>query len=473
MMNSPDMDTATASGGSVYTEIVSASPAPLLDRLAPVLGRWSFILSVALGFALGLMLLTIAEHELIGASISIGAICIAAFAARHALARKTQIEALEQRLRDETSYHAFVDEAIEGFFRTTRDGRYVIVNRALARIYGYETPEQLRTEMTDIGQSLYVDPNRRADFQRLIAESALVKDFVSQIRQRDGTLIWISENARKVTDEDGQFLFYEGTVQDITLQRESQEATRRALIETQEAALAKAAFLAAMSHELKTPLNAVIGFSDLMRQELFGPVGEPRYRSYIVDIHDNGRRLLGMINDILDLSRIESRLLDLEDDMVNIQDAITSACNAIRQDKPEAPPVAIEIAAHLPLLKVDPRRLHQILMHLLSNAVKFTDAEGRVAARAFATPDGGLAIAISDTGIGMEPARIAHALEPFKQLDGRVERRFEGVGLGLPLANALVRLHDGALAIESAPGVGTTVTVCFPPKRMVELVRAA
>jgi len=472
-MNRPHTDTALPTSGSVYTEIVSASPAPQLDRLAHIFGRWSFIVSIALGFASGFMLLTISGHELTGAVIAFGAISIAAFAARHALARKNQIEALEQRLRDEISYHAFVDEAIEGFFRTTREGRYLIVNGALARIYGYDSPEQLRTEMTDIGQSLYVDPNRRMDFQRLIAEKARVKDFVSQIRQRDGTLIWISENARKVTDEDGQFLFYEGTVQDITVQRESEEAIRRALGETQEAALAKAAFLAAMSHELKTPLNAVIGFSDLMRQELFGPVGEPRYRAYIVDIHDNGRRLLGMINDILDLSRIESRLLDLEDDMVNIEDSITAACNTIAEDKPEAAPIHIEIAAQLPLLKADPRRLHQIFMHLLSNAVKFNSPEGRVMTRAFATPEGGLAIAISDTGIGMAPDRIAHALEPFKQLDGRVARRFEGVGLGLPLAKALVRLHEGSLTIESAPGVGTTVTVCFPPERMAVLERAA
>jgi PAS domain S-box-containing protein len=472
-MNFPNMDTVSASGESVHSEIVSASPAPLLDPLAHIVGRWSFVVSIALGFASGFMLLTIAGHELPGALISFGAIVIAAFAARHALARKTQIEALQQRLRDEASYHAFVHAAIAGFFRTTREGRYLIVNPALARIYGYDTPQQLQSELTDIGQSLYVDPNRREEFQRLIAESAQVKDFVSQIRQRNGTLIWISENARKVTDEDGQFLFYEGTVEDITLQRESEEATRRALIETQEAALAKAAFLAAMSHELKTPLNAVIGFSDLMRQELFGPVSEPRYRSYIVDIHDNGRRLLRMINDILDLSRIESRLLELEDDTVSIHDAITAACNATAQDRPEAPAVSIEVPAHLPLLKVDPRRLHQILMHLLSNAVKFTSAEGRIAARAFATKEGVLAITISDTGIGMEQDRIAYALEPFKQLDSRISRRFEGVGLGLPLANALVRLHDGTLSIESAPGVGTTVTLCFPPARMVALVRAA
>ena len=448
-------------------------PAPVLDILANVVGRWSFVLSIGLGFTAGFALLPVGGPAFIGAMISLGAIIIAAFAARHALARNIQIESLQQRLQDEASYHAFVDGAIEGFFRTTRDGYYLIVNPALTRIYGYDSPEQLQREVTDIGQSLYVDPNRRGEFEHLMGANGRVKDFVSQIRQRDGTLIWISENARSVTDEDGQFLFYEGTVEDITLQRESEEATRRALIETQEAARAKAAFLAAMSHELKTPLNAVIGFSDLMRQELFGPVNEPRYRGYIADIHDNGRRLLCMINDILDLSRIESNLLDLEDDAVSVSHAVTAAWEAVTEGKSDAAAIDIDVPAVLPLLKVDPRRLHQILMHLFSNAVKFTPAEGRIVVRAHVNGGGAIAVTIRDTGIGMDPERIGHALEPFKQLDSRLSRRFEGVGLGLPLANALVRLHDGNLEIESALGAGTTVTICFPPERNMEMVRAA
>ncbi len=450
----------------------AVAPAPLLDGLGAVAGRFSFGLSIALGFALGLLLPPVAGNHLFGAVITLGAICIAAVAAYHTLARRNQIEKLQQRLQDEASYHAFVDSAIEGFFRTTRDGRYLIANPALARIYGYDTPHQLRTELTDIGQSLYVDAERRAEFQRLMSENGIVKDFISQIRRRDGSVIWISENALTVTDGDGQFLFYEGTVEDITPARASEDAMRRALAETQEAARAKAAFLAAMSHELKTPLNAVIGFSDIMRQELFGPIGEERYRSYVADIHDNGRKLLTKINDILDLSRVEGRLFELEEDHVNVQDAVAAACNAVARDRPDAAPIRIDIPARLPLLKADPRRLHQILIHLLSNAVKFTPGDGRVTVRSALDGNGGIAIAISDTGIGMEPDRIEHALEPFKQLDSRLARRFEGVGLGLPLANALVRAHDGALSIKSAPGSGTTVTVTFPPQR-VELTGAA
>ena len=220
-----------------------------------------------------------------------------------------------------------------------------------------------------------------------------------------------------------------------------------------------------MSHELKTPLNAVIGFADLMRQELFGPVNEPRYRSYIVDIHDNGRRLLTMINDILDLSRVEGGLLGLDEEPVCLFDIVLSAKDEVVESKPEAAPIAVEVPPDLPLLYADRRRVRQILLHLFSNAVKFTPREGSIVVSAKLAVNGGLTVAISDTGIGMERERIGHALEPFKQLDSRLARRFEGVGLGLPLANAFARLHGAQLAIDSTPGKGTVVTIAFPPER--------
>ena len=468
-MTFSNVDFKAPSHDPLEAEAAASSLGTALNILVGIAGRRSFAVAVAAGFGLGFMAWWAGRNETIGALIAFGALCIAAAATRRALAMQARVDTLRQRLQDEASYHAFVDSAIEGFFRTTRNGCYLIVNPALARIYGYDSPEQLRTELTDIGQSLYVDPNRRGEFQESMAQAGMVHDFISQIRRRDGSVIWIVENARTVTDEDGQFLFYEGTVEDITVQRESEEATRRALIETQEAARANAAFLAAMSHELKTPLNAVIGFSDLMRQELFGPVSEPRYRSYITDIYENGRRLLAMINDILDLSRVESRSLDIEEDSVCVQEAVTAALKAVIADKANVAPVGIDVPADLPMLMVDPRRLHQILMHLLSNAVKFTPSEGRIEVRASQSIDGGIAITVADTGIGMEPDRIGHALEPFKQLDSRLSRRFEGVGLGLPLANALVRLHGARLSIDSMPAKGTVVTVEFPPERALEM----
>jgi PAS domain S-box-containing protein len=441
--------------------------------LAVVFGSWTFVASLAAGLAGGLLLLPASSDQFAGAAIAFGALCIAAAATYRALKARSEVERLQQKLLDEASYHAFVDGAIEGFFRTTRDGHYLIANPALARIYGYDSPDQLRSELTDIGSSLYVDPIRREEFKAEMNTNRMVRDFVSKIRRRDGSIIWIAENARVVMDDDDQFLFYEGTVEDITLQRESEEAMRRALAETHEAARAKAAFLAAMSHELKTPLNAVIGFSELMRQELFGPIGEERYKGYITDIHDNGRHLLAMINDILDLSRAEGHLIDLDEQPVSIADAAAAARDTVLQTRKHAAPISIAIAKDLSPIRVDAKRLQQILVHLLSNAAKFTPPAGKIRVTAARASDRGLVIEITDTGIGMAPDQIQQALEPFKQLDNRIARKFEGVGLGLPLASALCRLHGARLTVSSEQGRGTTVRVHFPAERVIGQTVAA
>jgi PAS domain S-box-containing protein len=329
----------------------------------------------------------------------LGALMIMAATALRAARAERQVETLQLKLLDERSYHAFVDGAVEGFFRTTHDGRYLIANPALARMYGYETAEQLQAELTDISASLYIDPNRRNEFHALMKSTRIVRDFVSQIRRRDGQLIWISENARTVTDEDDQFLLYEGTVEDITEKRLSEEATQRALRETQEAARQKGAFLAAMSHELKTPLNAVIGFSDLMRQELFGPIENERYRSYVGDVHENGLRLLAMINSILDFSRIEGGLLDLEESVIAVSEAVTAAREEMISRGKPMPTIALHVPPDLPALRADPKRLHQILMQLLSNAAKFTSRNGRIDIIAKVLAGGGVAVMVRDTGI--------------------------------------------------------------------------
>ena len=437
-----------------------------------VFGRWAFIASLVAGFAIGVAVVPIAANQIAGAAAIFGALLIAAASALRAKRAETQVEGLQLKLLDERSYHAFVDGAVEGFFRTTRDGRYLIANPALARIYGYDSVEQLKSELTNISGALYVDPDRRNEFHELMTSQRVVRDFVSQIRRRDGSLIWIAEDARTVTDDDGQFLFYEGTVEDITEKHQAEEATRQALCETQEAARQKGAFLAAMSHELKTPLNAVIGFSDLMRQELFGPIENERYRSYVGDVHDNGLRLLAMINSILDFSRIEGGLLDLDERIIGVADAVDAARDEITASGRAIASILVQVPPDLPTLRADPKRLHQILMHLLSNAAKFTSRNGRIEIIAKTAGDGGIVLVIRDTGIGMASSLIRGALEPFKQLDAGLERRFEGLGLGLPLANALMRLHGGSLAINSEPGKGTTVSLNFPSERTIRQAAA-
>jgi signal transduction histidine kinase len=163
----------------------------------------------------------------------------------------------------------------------------------------------------------------------------------------------------------------------------------------------------------------------------------------------------------------------MDEHAVSIHESVVAAWDTVKSARAETPPIEIHIPADMKLLQADPLRLQQVLAHLLSNAAKFTPREGRIEIKALLSREGGIVIKITDTGIGMQQDRIAHALEPFKQLDSRLARRFEGVGLGLPLANALVQLHQGRLSILSAPGKGTTVTVEFPPERTVEARVAA
>ena len=373
----------------------------------------------------------------------------------------------------ESSYRAFFDHAVEGIFRTTPEGHYLAVNQALADIYGYGSPERLMTGLTDIGAQLYAEPRRREEFRTLMQANDVVTNFVSEIYHRSGKRIWISENARAVRDWSGALLCYEGTVEDVTEKFEQERALRSALRQAEIANKMKAAFLAAMSHELKTPLNAVLGFSEIIRDEVLGPVGHEGYREYAGDIHKSGARLLAIINDVLDVSRLEGGLLTIDtrpENMLDVAEAAIKLARGITQDSRR---IEIDLPADMPSLQVDPRRLAQALGNLLANALKFTPPNGlvRIAARPLA--DGGAQLTVEDTGIGMAQETIAAALEPFRQLDGSLARRFEGAGLGLSISKALAELHGGALAVKSAVGEGTIVTITLPPSRVVARPDAA
>jgi len=228
----------------------------------------------------------------------------------------------------------------------------------------------------------------------------------------------------------------------------------------------KSEFLANMSHELRTPLNAVIGFSEMIKVEMFGPVGE-RYRGYADDIYNSGSHLLGLINEILDLSKLEAGQFELHEEDIDLAATVEASLNFVEaQAQKSKIRISTAFDGKIERIRADDRRMRQILINLLSNAVKFTPDGGQVRVSSF-LKNGSLAIEVRDTGIGIAAADIPKVMISFGQVDSKVSRKYEGSGLGLPLAKHLVELHGGSLTIESQVDVGTTVTVLLPSNRIV------
>ncbi len=290
-------------------------------------------------------------------------------------------------------------------------------------------------------------------------------------RRKDGELRFAIPYIH-ILPRDGKVSFV-GAIVDVTdrvlaeheLRRNADELTE-ALTRAEAASRAKSGFLATMSHELRTPLNAIIGFSDILKGEMFGPMGSARYKEYAQSIHGSGSHLLGVINDILDISRMDSGELELDLEPIELGAMIDECVEAI-EPMAQKESVSIQCDVEPAFLMADRRRLRQMLFNLLSNAVKFTPHGGQVRILA-AVVQAGLAITFSDTGIGMEPDSIPKALERFGQIDSSLARRYEGVGLGLPLTKQFAELHGASLSIESVPGAGTTATILFPRQSVLE-----
>lgn len=252
------------------------------------------------------------------------------------------------------------------------------------------------------------------------------------------------------------------------------EAVRHAKEQADNASQAKTDFLANMSHELRTPLNAVIGFAQVMRNEYLGPLGSARYREYAAGIEESGQHLLELIEDILDVARIESGQVTLKEEELDPAQVMDAVGRLIRPKADGARVMLyVEPNTSLPVLRADARRLRQILLNLLSNAIKFTPAGGRVELRAVAEPNGGLTFVVVDTGIGIKPAELEKVMELFGQAQSAYSRSHAGSGLGLPIASSLAELHGGTLSIDSVPDHGTTVRVRFPQDRVLARVSSS
>jgi len=268
---------------------------------------------------------------------------------------------------------------------------------------------------------------------------------------------------QKRTDEIGSLSRALRVFRDTAIERQRLQVAKLA---AETANRTKSEFLANMSHELRTPLNAIIGFSDVIQSRMFGPISD-RYREYAGNILTSGNHLLGLINEVLDLSKLEAGQLELHEENVDLLDIVSISLRFVEsQAKKSKVNLSQVMDEKARFIRADERRLRQAVVNLLSNAVKFTPAGGSVRV-VCAHTDSGILIVVSDTGVGMASADIPKAMEPFGQVDSKLSRKYEGTGLGLPLAKDLIELHGGSLTVESQVNVGTTVTITLPPERII------
>ena len=356
----------------------------------------------------------------------------------------------------ERRYQSLFDNALEGIFRTTVDGRYLDVNPALARIYGYASPQELIESLSDIRSQLYVQPGRREQFMEQIRSAGTVSNFESEVYRKDGEVIWISETARAITDELGEVVAYEGMVEDISENKRREEALIAATAAAEAANRAKSQFLANMSHEIRTPMNGVLGMSDLL---LDTPLNRTQ-REYADTIRSSAKSLLAIINDLLDFSKIEAGKMELESTELVVHEVLEDVATMMAA---AASAKALEIVVRVGLttpsvVRGDSQRLKQCLVNLVGNAVKFSDrGEVLISVHAVTNESGErvLRFEVKDEGPGIDPKSQQMLFEPFVQADSSVTRRFGGTGLGLSIVRALVSMMRGRIGIESEVGRGS------------------
>jgi PAS domain S-box-containing protein len=344
------------------------------------------------------------------------------------------------------------------------DQPIVFVNAAFTRITGYSATEAMGRNCRFL-QGRDTDRDMVEKMRRAVTAGRAATVTIRNYR-KDGKTFWNEVNISPLKDESGRLIHFVGILQDVTNRMRTEDNLREAKTQAEVANRAKSDFVAKMSHELRTPLNAILGFSEVMQLEIFGPLGAPQYRDYAKDVHDSGTILLGHINDILDLSKIEAGRMELFPEAITLAAAAQETMRLVGA-RAESAGVALhsEIADGLPQVWADPRAVQQILTNLLTNAVKFTPKDGTVTLSARPLGADIMEVAVADTGVGIAAKDISKVLEPFGQADNSLSRRQQGTGLGLPIVKALVELSGGSFALASEPGRGTTVTIRLPVAR--------
>jgi PAS domain S-box-containing protein len=376
----------------------------------------------------------------------------------------TDIKKRERALAEQEARLRAIIEAInDAVFVKDLFGRYVMCNTAGTRLIG-----------KDVGASLGKTDAELfpADMARkiMISDHDVIHSGRTRVDEHetivDGETRYFTTTKTVYRDPGGAALGIVGVTSDITHRKRGEAELRHAKEQAELANRAKSRFLANMSHELRTPLNAIIGFAEIIQMEMLGPVGTERYLEYAADIGTSGHHLLNLINDLLDLSKIEAGKLELHEAWVDVPAAIETCLRLVKERAlNHGVELTTELIGTLPPLWADERAMKQILLNLLSNAVKFTPQGGRVTVRAAIDEDNRLRLAVADTGIGIAEKDMPRVLEAFGQVDSTMNRKHAGTGLGLPLTKKLIEMHSGEFAIESAVGQGTTVSAHFPAAR--------
>ena len=367
----------------------------------------------------------------------------------------------------ERKYKTIWENSASGIYQVTIEGLLLSANPAMANIFGYESPEYMLREVKNTHSELYVAPGDRMKIIKNIDPNAAQDVFEFEALRRDGSKIWIQEIIRPVLDEHDMLVYYEGSVEDISKRKDAELQLQDAKKESDMANRAKSEFLANMSHELRTPLNSIIGFSEIIRNQVFGPIEPQSYWEYARDIHESGKHLLSIINQILDISKIDAGERELKESRIDMKKLVQSTLDMQLQKVRDAGLTITETDySQMPMLIGEDVAIRQVLTNILSNAIKFTPEGGRISLSGERDENQNFRLSVTDTGIGLDANEIKRVTSKFGVTDGRFSKSTSGIGLGLSLVQSLMRLHGGEVEIFSQKGIGTTVVLTFPKARI-------
>lgn len=374
----------------------------------------------------------------------------------------------------EEKYQSIYQNAVEGIFQSTPKGQFVDANPALARILGYDSPEDLISSINDLQHQVYVHAEDRIRFMERLRKGENVTDFEAQTYRKDGSVVWTALNARPIFNAAGELVLIEGMSADVTERKKAESAMKLAVEAAEEASRMKSNFISMVTHELRTPLTSVMGFAKMITKKLAAdilpklPEDDPACQKAARQVVDNlsvivheSKRLSNLISEVLDLSRMESGNMKLHITKVDLSQALDRAFSSVGFLLEEKGLTCTKnVAPDMPLVEADEDRIVQVCINLLANAVKFTH-EGGITCRLEHTATE-VRVNVQDTGAGISAEDQKEIFNKFKQLGDTLTDRPQGTGLGLAISKEIVEQHGGRIYVESAPGQGSTFVFTLP-----------